>query len=546
MLDPEKRAEEARAASFAMETPADFNFAFDVLDRRAATTGGVAVIAVARDQTRVEQITYQELALSSGRLARSLAARGLGPRDRAFVMMERVASWHSVIFGCLKAGVTPCPATNLLGPVEIAYRLKATQATVAFVSHSNLPKLLEVRNLCPQLKLIVVDQLAEVERDPDVVALLDVTAESAEPLTRGDAPGNLSTDEMMIFFTSGTSAHPKAVVHCHGYALAHYVTGRYWMDLRPGDIHWTLTDTGWAKAAWGLLFPPILCGATMVLYDAEPKFDAEAHLSLIGKLGVTCLCAPPTAYRQFAALDLAKFDLRSLRHSTAAGEPLNPEVIRVWEGATGTTPHDGYGQTETINIVANQPGMRIKPGSMGKATPGNEVEIVGDDGTVLADHTIGHIAVKVRAAGAEVFKGYGVGEKKDRTPFKNGWYFTGDLGRRDEDGYLWFVGRADDIITSAGYRISPFEVESALVAHPAVKEAAVVGVADPLRGQRVRAHVLLTDGYQPTEELARELQVFVKTRHSAYAYPREIIFEETLPKTVSGKIRRNELRARAE
>ena len=348
---------------------------------------------------------------------------------------------------------------------------------------------------------------------------------------------------MLVYFTSGTTSMPKMVLRDHGYALAHLLTARYWMDLRAEDVHWTLSDTGWAKAAWGVLFAPWQAGAAIVLHDAE-GFDADLHLKLIGRLGVTTFCAPPTVYRMFAQMDLAQYDLGSLRHSLGAGEPLNPEVIKVWAEATGNVIHDGYGQTESINLLANFPALPLRPGSMGKPVPGFDIDVVDDGGTRLPAGEIGHIAVRtdgpVRPPG--LFDGYMNAPEANTQVFRHGWYYTGDTATRDDDGYFWFVGRADDIITSASYRISPFEVESALLEHPAVTESAVVGSPDALRGEIVKAYVVLAEGYDPSPALATEIQEFVKQVTAPYKYPRAIEFRPALPKTVSGKIRRVELR----
>jgi len=347
---------------------------------------------------------------------------------------------------------------------------------------------------------------------------------------------------MLGYFTSGTTGMPKMVPRDFSYGLAHTATGMFWMDLQPDDIHWTLTDTGWAKAAWGILFPPFLMGCTTVLFDA-PGFDADQHLRLVSSLGVTSFCAPPTAYRMFGQMDLSQYDFSSLRRAISAGEPLNPEMMRIWQEATGTVISDGYGQTETINIVANFPGQPVKFGSMGQPVPGFDIEVVDDEGNPMPTGDIGNIAIRVGDTPPPgLFSGYFTGGEPDRRSFRNGWYYTGDLARRDEDGYFWFVGRADDIITSGGYRISPFEVESALLEHPAVAESAVVARPDPLRGEIVSAYVILAAGQTASDELARELQEHCKRVTAPYKYPREIRFVDVLPKTISGKIRRVELR----
>jgi acetyl-CoA synthetase len=295
-----------------------------------------------------------------------------------------------------------------------------------------------------------------------------------------------------------------------------------------------------------MLFGQWQIGATIMLYNPKPAFDAAAHLKLIGEHNVTTFCAPPTIYRTFAQEDLGAYDLSSLRHSFSAGEPLNPEVIKIWKDATGTTVHDGYGQTETINVVANVPGVAVRPGSMGLPVPGLDVDIVDDAGKRLPDGEVGHIAIRLTEPWPPgLFHGYYEDDEANERCFQNGWYYTGDTATRDADGYIWFVGRADDLIGSAGYRISPFEVESALIEHPAVAESAVVGKKDAMRGEIVKAYVVLAKGHEPGEAMIKELQDFVKSNTAPYKYPREIEFRDELPKTVSGKIRRVELRAEA-
>jgi acyl-coenzyme A synthetase/AMP-(fatty) acid ligase len=337
------------------------------------------------------------------------------------------------------------------------------------------------------------------------------------------------------------------VLHTHAsLGIGHDVTARFWMDLQPQDLHWTVSDTGWAKAAWGMLFGQWRIGATVFLWDGRGKPDLDLILRLIGRYRVTTFCAPPTLYRGFTQLDLAGFDWSSLRHAVAAGEPLDPETIAVWKRATGLTIHDGYGQTETANLVANIPGLPVKPGSMGLPTPGFDVHVVDDNGQRLPPGEEGHLAVATsptRPVG--LFTEYWHDAERTAQVFRHGYYYTGDRAVADEDGYLWFVSRDDDIIISAGYRIGPFEVEAALVEHPAVVEAAAVGVPDPQRGQIVCAYVVLAAGRRPSAELVAEIQDQVKSVTAPYKYPRRIEFVDELPKTISGKIRRVELRSKA-
>ena len=335
---------------------------------------------------------------------------------------------------------------------------------------------------------------------------------------------------------------PKMVERDHSYAFSHIITQKYWQDLKSTDIHWTLTDTGWAKAAWGLLYPPLLAGCTIILYDND-GFDLDEHLEIIKKHKVTTFCAPPTIYRLMAQSNLANFEVSSLRHCFSAGEPLNPEAMRSWKNATGCDVYDGYGQTETINIIANFPGMQIKKGSMGRPCPGFEIEIIDNQANILEINQIGNIGIKITDPYPPgLFRGYYQDQKKTSEVFKNGWYFTGDTATKDKDGYFWFVGRSDDIITSSGYRISPFEVESVLLEHPYIVEAAVVAKPDNVRGEIVAAFIVLGKNYNGNRKLKLEIQEFVKNNTAPYKYPREIIFTKNLPKTISGKIRRIDIR----
>jgi acetyl-CoA synthetase/medium-chain acyl-CoA synthetase len=328
------------------------------------------------------------------------------------------------------------------------------------------------------------------------------------------------------------------------YGIGHLVTGKYWLDLTPNDLHWNLSDTGWAKAAYSSFFGPWIVGA-VIFVDHSSRFSARRVLELLSRYPITTLCGAPTAYRLLIQEDISNYRFPALRQCVAAGEPLNPEVIEVWKRATELTIRDGYGQTETVLVVGNFLSMELKPGSMGKPSPGFYVSIVDDNGNELPPQVEGTVAIRVspeRPAG--LFKEYWKDPKRTQQCFLGDWYLTGDRAFRDEDGYFWFVGRADDVIISAGYRIGPFEVESALLEHPAVAESAVVGSPDRVRGQIVKAFVVLAKDYEPSQALAQELQEFVKERTAPYKYPREIEFVEGLPKTISGKIRRVELRER--
>jgi acyl-coenzyme A synthetase/AMP-(fatty) acid ligase len=529
--------------TFRLEVPERFNYGRDVLDARAAASpGALALLAAGPDGAVTDRYSYADLARASNRAANALAAHGVGKGDRVFVMLPRVPAWHVALLGCIKLGAVPMPGTPLLTSRDIAYRVEAAEAVAAITDAEGAAKIDAVRDACAGLKTTIcagggrpdgrwLDWEELVERGSDA-------APDAEP-TR-------SSDPMVLYFTSGTTGYPKMVLHTQAsYGIGHEITARFWMDLRPGDLHWTLSDTGWAKAAWGLLFGQLRLGAAVFLWDQRGKPDFDRTLSMIAEHRVSTFCGPPTVFRAVVLGDLRRFDWTSLRHVVSAGEPLNPEVMRAWRDATGLQIHDGYGQTETVNLVANYRCLAVREGSMGKPTPGFDVRVVDDAGNALGPGETGHIGVRVapeRPVG--LFREYWRDPQATANSVIGEFYDTGDLAWTDDDGYLWFVGRADDVITSSAYRIGPFEVESALVEHRAVAEAAVVGKPHPLRGEIVKAFVALKPGYEPSDELARELQDHVKRLTAPYKYPREIEFLPELPKTVSGKIRRVELRER--
>ena len=525
-------------ADFRLDVPDDFNFAFDVIAKRGRENDKTALIAIDRAGENAVHHSYADLDRLSNAFANALMALGAEKGDFAFVMIPRIVEWYQVLLGCTKTGVVAMPGTNLLTAKDIEYRINRADARLAIVTADHADKVDQIKANCPSLEHLI---LIGETRD-GWSTLEDMCAAVPDTVDRAALPATSANELMLIYFTSGTTSMPKMVGRDHAYALAHSITGDYWMDLREDDVHWTLTDTGWAKAAWGLMYPPLLVGAAVLLYDGE-GFDADMHLKIIAEQRVTTFCAPPTIYRVLAQKDLSGADFSSLRHCFGAGEPLNPEAMRSWKAATGCDIYDGYGQTETINIVANFPGMEIRAGSMGKPVPGVTVDVIDDDGTVVADDEVGHIAVKVTDPWPPgLFHGYFRDDAVTVEAFRNGWYYTGDTAMRDADGYIWFVGRSDDIISSASYRISPFEVESALVEHEAVLESAVVAKSDDIRGEIVMAYITLAPGFEPSDALAKEIQEFVKQQTAPYKYPRAIEFRDALPKTISGKIRRVELR----
>ena len=529
---------EEMRSSFTLDCPENFNFAFDVLAQKALQLDKPALISIDNQGNHIRDVSYKEIDEVSSQTAHALLSLGISKADNVLVILPRIPEWYYVLLGCAKMGAVAMPGTNLLTENDIEYRINRAGAKVAIVSILHANAIEKIKDKCPTLKYLIIVG----EKKSGWYSFEEICTSCSTKFDRSMVSPTSSDDVMLIYFTSGSTAMPKMVERDHAYAFSHYITKTYWQDLKETDIHWTLTDTGWAKAAWGLLYPQILSGCSIILYNGD-EFDLNVHLKIIEQYKVTTFCAPPTIYRLMAQADLSNANFTSLRHCFGAGEPLNPEAMRAWKKATGNDIYDGYGQTETINIVANFPGMEIRAGSMGKPCPGLVVDIIDDNGNILPDDEIGHIGIKITEPYPPgLFKGYYRDETKTTDVFQNGWYYTGDTATRDKDGYIWFVGRSDDIISSSSYRISPFEVESALIEHPAVAESAVVAKPDAIRGEIVKAFIILASGFESSEELVVDIQNFVKKHSAPYKYPREIEFLKILPKTISGKIRRVELR----
>ena len=523
---------------FRMDVPEYFNFGLDVVDRWAEDRTKLALVSIDPSGDKAEQHTFWDLKMLSNRFANILRSLGVGKGDRVFIMLPRIPEWYVAMVGMIKLGAVPMPATPLCTPRDIEYRISASEAIMVITDVENAPKVDEVAGDCPSLK-----HLLAVGGERRGWISYEQTMQDASPYL-DDVEHTRSDDPLLIYFTSGTVGYPKMVLHTQAsYGLGHVIGAKFWHDLKPTDLQWTISDTGWAKTAYGKLFGQWTQGAAVVQHDARGRFDPSLTLSILERYGVTAFCAPPTVYRMLVLEDLKSFDLRHLRHCTGAGEPLNPEVMKEWEEGTGLTIYDAYGQTETVLLVANYPCLPVRPGSMGKPVPGTYVAIVDDDGNELPPGEEGQIAVRLtpeRPVG--LFREYWKAPEVMAQSFQGDWYLTGDKAYTDEDGYFWFVGRADDVIISAGYRIGPFEVESALLEHPAVAESAVVASPDPVRGEIVKAFVVLAPGYVASDELVLSLQEQVRKSTAPYKYPRAVEFVSELPKTISGKIRRVELR----
>jgi acetyl-CoA synthetase len=530
---------EATYRSFRWERPEHFNFAVDVMDRHAAERPDAPALQWSDEGGRARVYTFQEVRQHSLHAARFLTGLGLKRGDRVFVMMPRIPEWWFLVLGCIRVGIVFMPGTPMLTTKDIRYRLVAAEANGVIADASCLERF---------------EGLVGTGRVETWVAVgaapspwVRYTPDSADTGSHGLAFERTRADDpMLIYFTSGTTGMPKQVMHTQAsYGLGHQITGRYWLDLTPEDRHLTLSDTGWAKSAWGKLFGPWSQGACNVVYDFRGRFDAARVLRMLEQQRVTTFCAPPTAWRALVLQDLKAYDLSAIRHALSAGEPLNPEVIDTWKEATGLHIREGYGQTESVVLVGMFPSLAPRAGSMGKPSPGFDVSVIDEQGGEAPVGQEGDIAVRVKPEWpVGLFKGYLDDAAANEAAFRGDWYVTGDRAVKDAEGYLWFVGRRDDVIKTSGYRVGPFEVESALLEHPAVAESAVVGVPDERIGQRIKAFVILAPGYTGSEALIAELQEHVKKTTAPYKYPREIEFVTELPKTVSGKIRRTELRSR--
>lgn len=520
--------------------PTWFNFARDVVGFWASHRPDSPALWWVEEHGRAqEKLTFAQVDEQARRACAFFHAAGVRRGDRVLVMLPRVPAWWTGMLGLIRLGAVPIPGTPQLTARDIAYRLVAGEVKAVFTDEAGAQRVGAFEG--PRISI--------GEAPP---GWLSFDAGVAKADTNFDPGPTLADDPGICYFTSGTVGEPKIVLHTQAsYGLGHRLTGELWLDAGPRDLVWCLSDTGWAKAAWSNLFGPWHTGSCVFVVDSRGSFNPHRVLTLLEQFPVTVWCAPPTALRFIVKQNLASQKLPHLRHCVSAGEPLNPEVIAAWKSATGLTIHEGYGQTETVVLIGQfrRLGATVRPGSMGRPTPGFDVAVVGPDLRPVPDGTEGEVAVRLGTGPGAVrplglFREYWNNPAENAARFRGEWYFTGDVARRDELGDYWFVGRADDVIKSSGYRIGPFEVESALLEHPGVLEAAVVGRPDELRGQLVKAYVVLRAGQTPSEKLALELQHHCREVTAPYKYPREIEFVAELPKTVSGKIRRVELRGR--
>jgi acetyl-CoA synthetase len=533
----ETRDEKGNVVDYQYKYPENFNFAYDVVDAIAEAEPGRRAMIWCNPCGEEHVFTYGDLKRYSDKTANMLRAKGIGKGDMVMVVLKRHYQFWFTILALHKLGAVIIPATFLLTKHDIVYRVNSAsvkavictgQGDVAAHFDESAPE-------CPtlQTKLMVngerdgwEDFMTEMEKAPESFARVPT----------------LASDPMILYFSSGTTGNPKMALHPYTYALGHLATAKYWHNVDPEGIHFTIADTGWGKAVWGKLYGQMFMESCVFVYDFE-KFVASDILDKVSQYGVTSLCCPPTMFRFFLQEDVKSWDLSRLTYCTIAGEALSPDVFNKWYEATGIKLMEGFGQTETTLLIANLVGMEPKPGSMGKPIPQYDVMIVDEDGQPVQPGVTGEIVVKLdHGKPLGLFDCYYRDEKRTKEAMHDGLYHTGDTAWMDEDGYYWYVGRTDDVIKSSGYRIGPFEIESVLAEHPAVLECAVTGVPDPLRGNVVKATIVLRPGFAASEELKKELQNHVKKETAPYKYPRVVEFVDELPKTVNGKIRRVEIR----
>ncbi len=527
--------------NFRINIPSRFNFAFDVVDDIALHNPEKVAMVWCNDEGSEHIFTFGEMKLYSDRAANFFLSAGIRKGDKVMLILKRRYEFWFAILGLHKIGAVAIPATHLLSEKDIVYRNNAADINmiVSVPDPDVIERIEKSRKNSPSLR-----QVALIGEDRE--GWLNFTKETkgaGDNFTRPAGAGvPQNTDMMLLYFTSGTTGMPKMVSLSYTYPLGHILTAKYWQNVKDNGLHLTVADTGWAKSAWGKLYGQWLSGSAVMTYDFD-KFVPRNMMEIIEKYHVTTFCAPPTIYRFLIKEDLKKFDLRHLKYCVVAGEPLNPEVFKQFFELTGIKLMEGYGQTECTVAVATYPWFEPKPGSMGMPSPGYDIDIIDENGNSCEVGDEGQIVIYTgKGKPLGMFDGYFRDDQLTNTVWHDDIYYTGDMAWRDEDGYFWFVGRADDVIKSSGYRIGPFEVESALMEHHAVLECAITAVPDPDRGQIVKATIVLTSNYQPSDELAKELQEHVKKVTAPYKYPRIIEFVRELPKTISGKIRRVQIR----
>jgi len=515
-----------------------FNFAFDVVDAVAAKTPDkLAMLHVDRDHNE-RRFTFEDISRLSSRAANYFTSLGIKRGDRVMLVLKRNWQFWPVIVALHKMGAIAIPATDQLLQKDFEYRFEAAGVSaIVCTAQSNAAaeaELAMVKHPGVTTKIIVNGEREGWNSYDSELNMFRSTFPRTEDAPCGD-------DNMLMYFTSGTTGYPKIAAHSYTYALGHFITAKYWHCVDPDGIHFTISDTGWGKSVWGKLYGQWLCEAAIFTYDFD-RFDPLEILPMFAKHGITTFCAPPTMYRFLIREDLSKYDLSTIKHLTTAGEALNPEVFHLFKKATGLSIMEGFGQTEMTLLIGNFVGMTPKIGSMGKPSPLYKVGLMDSEGNLVGPGDVAEIVVLTEEESpCGLFLGYYLDDEKTKAAWYDNAYHTGDTAWQDEEGYLWYVGRVDDLIKSSGYRIGPFEIESVIMELPYVLECAVSPEPDEERGQVVKASIVLTKDAEPTEELKKEIQAYVKSHTAPYKYPRIVVFRDSLPKTISGKIQRNKL-----
>ena len=528
-------------ANFNIHAPEQFNFAYDIVDEWAKTHPDKKALCWTNDQGEHIDFTFKEMKEKSDAAASYFQSLGIGKGDMVMLILKRRYWYWFAILGLHKIGAVAIPATHLLTKKDIVYRCNSADIK-AIVSVGETLVMQHIDEALPECTTLK-HRISIGPEIPTGWSDFQKGLAEAKPFVKPETL-NKNEDIMLLYFTSGTTGNPKMVIHNYTYPLGHIITAGYWQNLKEDSVHLTLADTGWAKAAWGKLYGQWIMGACIFVYDHE-KFTPADLLKIMQDYKITSFCAPPTVYRFLIRENIPQYDLSSLQYCEVAGEPLNPSVFQAFYEATGLKLMEGFGQTETTVTIANFPWMDPKPGSMGMPSPAYDMDLITWDGRSCEDGEQGEIIFRTdKSMPVGLFMGYYRDTELTESVYYDNMYHTGDIAWRDEDGYYWFVGRNDDVIKSSGYRIGPFEVESALMMHPAVVECAITGAPDEIRGQVVKATIILAAEYKKKagEELIKELQDHVKKVTAPYKYPRIIEFVEELPKTISGKIRRVQIR----
>lgn len=506
--------------------PEHFNFAYDVIDVLAVQSPNDVALLWVNDAGEKKSITFHDLSVMSGSVANFLRARGVNRGDTVLLFMRRRWEYWVLMMAMHKLGAIPIPSTNQLKAEDIRFRINAAGCkTIVSFNDGHITDEIET----------AIGELDDVQ----IIDCIEIDDAIEKYPSNIERVMNENDDTMVVYFTSGTTDMPKMVAHDFAYPLGHINTAIFWQRLHDGDIHFTLSESGWAKCSYGKMYGQWLAGATVFVFDFSGAATAHDLLTVISENHVTSFCAPPTAYKMILHADLSKYDLSSLVKADVAGEALNPEVYERFMKLTDIKMREGFGQTESCVMIFNNPWIEPKPGSMGMAAAGWDIHLLDERGRAVPDGTVGEICVSVKKGKPlGMFKGYYKNEKLTNNAFRDGYYHTGDIAYRDADGYFWFVGRNDDLIKTTGYRVSPFEVESVLMEHPAVAEVAVTGIPDAIRGQAIKATVVLNKYFVGSDVLVRQLQDHVRSRTAVYKCPRVIEFVDNMPMTISGKIRR--------